>query len=549
MYPETKEGLVLCPSCKSANPDDNRFCGKCGAPLPRPVEPQHASGDLPKELIEFDRKIPLIAQPGSDRRKDVPEKIREQAREVIERDRLREAEKQNFSFVGPDEPRTVQMPANFLGLDTTKDAPVREVPKVEKPAESRAEQRPISFLGLDVSEPVVDRPVVESKAEPVTESRRKEVTRSSGGTFLHLDEEPRPVSRGTLSGPSFLGLGADDEVIDDEVEESHTRRNLALLILLVLIGLGATQWRAIRDNALPFVKNGTEDVKLKVKGQKPEAPAPSTAAPTDQANNANGSSGPNIEVGPMNQNIEAQKAATNPPAAPPANGATEQPPNTAATSNAGTTPPASDTNAAPTTSSTAAADSTPAADNASKATANTPAAKDDAKSAEAKTPADEPAPAKPAKNAAAKKPAKPSAQGRPQVTDEPTQAGAAELASANAASDPTLQNALLWKAVKAGNPEASVRLAENYMYGKGVAKNCDQAIVLLRSASAHSYARARGKLGAMYATGECVQQDRVQAYQWLSSALEANPSSQWTSQYRDTLWNQMTAAERSRVHR
>lgn len=120
---------------------------------------------------------------------------------------------------------------------------------------------------------------------------------------------------------------------------------------------------------------------------------------------------------------------------------------------------------------------------------------------------------------------------------------------ANATSDPQRQNALLWQAVKKGNPDASVKLAENYINGKGVEKSCEQAMMLLRSASAHTNARARGKLGAMYATGECVQQDRVQAYHWMSLALQANPSSEWTAQYRDRLWSQMSPGEQMRAGR
>jgi len=36
----------------------------------------------------------------------------------------------------------------------------------------------------------------------------------------------------------------------------------------------------------------------------------------------------------------------------------------------------------------------------------------------------------------------------------------------------------------------------------------------------------------------------VEAYRWLSSALTANPSSQWAQQNRDLIWRQMTPDER-----
>jgi TPR repeat protein len=112
-----------------------------------------------------------------------------------------------------------------------------------------------------------------------------------------------------------------------------------------------------------------------------------------------------------------------------------------------------------------------------------------------------------------------------------------------------VQRQLLWSAVKKGNTDASVKLAELYIMGRGVEKSCDQAMVLLRSASAHNSARARGKLGAMYATGECVEQDRVQAYHWMSMALQSNPGSDWTARYRESIWDQMTAGEKMRAKR
>lgn len=517
MQPDTREGLVICPTCHSQNPDDNRFCGKCGATLPAPnvsgFAHKGSSGDLPPELVEFDKKIPLIAQPGSDRRNNVPDKIREQAHDLIQRDRAREAETVAFRldaatppseqktvvFKAPtpaSEAKTVQLPASFLGMDTTKDAAAGK-----------------------------------NTAAPPPKEPKKEAPKKSANTYLHLDYDPAPKPEsGGVSGPSFLGLSGETEVEEEIVEEpSHTRRNLALIILLVLVGLGATQWKAIRDNALPFMKNGTEFVKLKLKGQQQQ-----TAASNPPANApANGS--PNIEVAPTNQNLNQ----------PAANGASTAAPANGAATNNGTATPAQDSTTAPATDASKAANATsttPPAESTDDSTAQPTEDTTSAKSTKGKKAA--------ATAAVPKKAAKPSAQGHPQINgDEEPQAGEAELNQANAASDPAVKADLLWKAVKAGNPEASVRLAEMYITGKGVAKNCDQAVVLLRSASAHSYARARGKLGAMYATGECVTQDRVQAYQWMSSALEANPSSSWTAQYRDSLWKQMTPAEQMRAKR
>jgi TPR repeat protein len=191
----------------------------------------------------------------------------------------------------------------------------------------------------------------------------------------------------------------------------------------------------------------------------------------------------------------------------------------------------------------AADDSKPANDVATKTSGAKKSAADDtepSKADEDNTP--------PAKETA-KKSAEPSRKGktsaaRPKIEEDEPQAGSVELAAANAASDPARQRQLLWEAVKKGNSDASVKLAELYIMGRGVEKSCDQAMVLLRSASVHASSRARGKLGAMYATGECVPQDRVQAYHWMSMALAANPNSDWTERYRESIWNQMTSSEK-----
>jgi hypothetical protein len=53
---------------------------------------------------------------------------------------------------------------------------------------------------------------------------------------------------------------------------------------------------------------------------------------------------------------------------------------------------------------------------------------------------------------------------------------------------------LLWVAVEKGNGEAEVALAELYRQGKGAAKNCDQARILLSAAARKGSAEARKRL-------------------------------------------------------
>ncbi len=105
----------------------------------------------------------------------------------------------------------------------------------------------------------------------------------------------------------------------------------------------------------------------------------------------------------------------------------------------------------------------------------------------------------------------------------------------------------MWRATALGNADAQVRLADMYIYGDGVPQNCDQGLVLLRSAAQKANSRARGKLGALYATGKCVSQNRVEAYRWLSLALNGNQGSEWTEKNREMVWREMSPDERSRV--
>jgi hypothetical protein len=117
------------------------------------------------------------------------------------------------------------------------------------------------------------------------------------------------------------------------------------------------------------------------------------------------------------------------------------------------------------------------------------------------------------------------------------------------ASDPAAAAAWLWKSTSRGNPVAPVRLADMYIKGQGVPKSCEQALVLLRSAASKENAPARNRLATLYANGTCVARDRVKAYQLMSSALTADPTSEWAEQNRRELWNKMTPEERAEAQK
>jgi TPR repeat protein len=91
--------------------------------------------------------------------------------------------------------------------------------------------------------------------------------------------------------------------------------------------------------------------------------------------------------------------------------------------------------------------------------------------------------------------------------------------------------------------------AENYLYGRGVPRNCDQALVYLRAAAQQGSAKGHSQLGALYATGHCVPQDRAIAYKYFTQALGAGRGNIWVEHNRAMLWRQMTDEEKQRALR
>ena len=85
---------------------------------------------------------------------------------------------------------------------------------------------------------------------------------------------------------------------------------------------------------------------------------------------------------------------------------------------------------------------------------------------------------------------------------------------------------------------------EKYLYGNGVPEDCDLAEKNLKAAAAHANARALTLMGAMYATGHCVDRDLPTAYRWFAKALHQDPSNARVQQDLEILWKQMTPGER-----
>ena len=86
-----------------------------------------------------------------------------------------------------------------------------------------------------------------------------------------------------------------------------------------------------------------------------------------------------------------------------------------------------------------------------------------------------------------------------------------------------------------------------YLSGHGAPQSCDQGVVYTRAAAQQGNPKAAVQMGALYATGRCVSQDRVQAYSWFNEALRNDPNNEYVERSRSTLWAQMTSEERQRA--
>jgi hypothetical protein len=92
-----------------------------------------------------------------------------------------------------------------------------------------------------------------------------------------------------------------------------------------------------------------------------------------------------------------------------------------------------------------------------------------------------------------------------------------------------------------------VDTGERYLYGRGVPRNCNQALVNFQAAAKQENPRAMSHLGSLYATGQCVPLDRAQAYQWYSRALAADRSNTYLEHNLNMLWRDMSSTERAKA--
>ena len=160
-------------------------------------------------------------------------------------------------------------------------------------------------------------------------------------------------------------------------------------------------------------------------------------------------------------------------------------------------------------------------------------------------PVDKPAPAPDAKTAEVAAPANPPEEAAPKAKGEDLapKAKASPAAKLERASRPKP------RAAEPVSPENDplLKLAQKYIRGEGVRADCTTGMAYLREAMKRPNYAAASQMGALYATGTCVREDRVAAYRWFTSAMQMAPDDPWLGQERDKLYGQMTSAERHKA--
>jgi hypothetical protein len=102
------------------------------------------------------------------------------------------------------------------------------------------------------------------------------------------------------------------------------------------------------------------------------------------------------------------------------------------------------------------------------------------------------------------------------------------------------------KAAQPSYDNSQVQLAEQYLQGRGVPQNCEMGVNILQRAAATN-PRARIQLGALYATGHCVDRDPAEAYHWFARAKQLEPHNTWLDRNMRSLMESMNEWDRRKA--
>ncbi len=590
---------MVCSTCGYENQTGNRYCGMCGTPLPhrplttpgaqstasltRPLAEKAGSGEASTSSRPLSRSgLEVVPRPQTSGQRSPQDSLSNRAGLAIEPPRpakLTVPSQDQDTSLDTAGPETAGAPSELVPeislheyvqnfhysppRDSEErtmrgDAPTlrSELSGSDKPSvpSNGSSGPPIeaATTTAEVSPPASDDDVRERLGLEVNNSAEERIDRPR---FLDFNQPSTPTATSArkaqpIAGPSFLGLNdapsveaaaEEDEPGIGETEFDEPRRGtwriiLAAAVVVVFGLLGILEWQA----QVHQTNNGpVEVVKMKMRS------LGKMAASTESSDSA---SKPDMQV--ESPQPQKQSAAANDATSTPEQEAAAIPTNT----NVAGTPPAS---AAPVPSENkpaAAQPAVPAPQKSAAAAGETAADKNPAvtaKTTPATNAADKSKLAEPQRlssatpAAARPKPSRQSTDDDQEVIVRKIVPGTEEMVRADNASDSAAEAAWLWKATAKGNPTAPVRLADMYVKGEGVPRSCEQALVLLKTAAEKENSMARNQLASMYGSGVCVPRNRVEAYRWVSSALAANPNSEWAQQRRDLLWQQMTPEERT----
>jgi hypothetical protein len=329
-----------------------------------------------------------------------------------------------------------------------------------------------------------------TRPEPVEEIRSMapvadEARGISGPSFLGLNDPP-PSKRASLSiDPHGPANSRNLEYLlddDDEPKSSGAGKFVVIFVALALaVGLGYLRWK---DQGFSWLNSPAKPSAASQNGDN----SSSGTSPTDAQTPAASSSSTPAPT-------DAGKPAAPSPAAPPAT----------------TTPPATVAPAASPSTTPAGQTDTPKPTDAPPATV---AAK----------------PAAPASN-------EPAADTKPSAEDAPTTSDPADQPKPTADQPPPKPAAAL-------RPVDPVAEAEKYLYGRGVAQNCDRGLRLLKGPANQGNPKAMVSMGALYSAGLCTAHDLPTAYRWFALALRKDPDNQSVQSDLQKLWGEMTQPER-----
>jgi hypothetical protein len=290
-------------------------------------------------------------------------------------------------------------------------------------------------------------------------------------------------------------------LLDEEEARGHGKLYLAIFILLVLAGLAYFQWRQGGFDSAQ-IRTTLQGLQQKWLGK-----TATNAAAAAPANPANAETPAAVTPGSASSTQPAPAAA--PPANGSATGATGAGASNTATPNGSSVAPSSPANNAAAGAS-AASNTRPPEGSTSATNSSNNAGDDDSEADAAETNASDA-----------------NDNGQPGTTASRTQPPRADVQPDS-------------------NNDALINSADNYLYGRGVPRDCDRAISSLRQAADQS-SKAMSKLGGLYATGNCVPRDLPTAYHWFALALRQDRKNSYVEHDLQIVWNQMSAEEKQRA--